>query len=220
MRITIGPKEARLLADDVHVGELKEENRMGRPKQKATLAEMLKITGDPAIAMQSKCKAHARTGKPCGHRAMAGCAVCHYHGGKAPQVMAAARRRLAATDACIRYEITADWVTQRLAAIADATIGETGVILPDGSYEVDLSTLTQQQARAIESIIVDQTGGGGGDGERKRVERVRVRLRDAIKALELLGRSQKMFADRVEVDGSEELLAALAAGRKRVAEGA
>ena len=146
---------------------------------------------------------------------MRGGAVCRVHGGAAPQVVAAARRRLAATDALVRYEVTADWIVQRLAAIADGTIAESGVILPDGSYEVDLTTLTHQQSRAIQEIIVDQTGGGG-DGERKAVERVRVRLRDATKALEILARWQRMLTDRVEIDGTDELLAALAAGRRRV----
>lgn len=45
------------------------------------------------------CKAVvASTGAPCKNRAIAGGAVCHFHGGKAPQVKAAAARRVAAAN--------------------------------------------------------------------------------------------------------------------------
>jgi len=42
-----------------------------------------------------RCRAHNRAGEPCRNYAMVGGAVCHAHGGRAPQVRAAARRRRA-----------------------------------------------------------------------------------------------------------------------------
>src|ERR1700677_1286368 len=139
----------------------------GKPKPHPTLADALKVTGDPALAdSRMKCSAHSKAGNKCKQWALPGCAVCHYHGGKAPQVLAAARRRLAATDALIRYEVTQDWVIQRLALLADASLADFGTIGSDGMYQVDLSQITHQQARAIQEITVDQAGGGAGDGER------------------------------------------------------
>ncbi|WP_426566397.1 HGGxSTG domain-containing protein [Angustibacter sp. McL0619] len=43
---------------------------------------------------QSRCTAHTRTGRPCKARPVTGATVCRMHGGSAPQVRAAAQRRL------------------------------------------------------------------------------------------------------------------------------
>ncbi len=42
-----------------------------------------------------RCAARRTNGEPCGNFAMVGSRVCHAHGGRAPQVRNAARRRLA-----------------------------------------------------------------------------------------------------------------------------
>lgn len=45
---------------------------------------------------EPRCTAHSkRTGKPCAAKPVAGATVCFHHGGNAPQVRAAAERRLA-----------------------------------------------------------------------------------------------------------------------------
>lgn len=50
--------------------------------------------------MALRCSATSkRTGNPCGHWATGGATVCKWHGGAAPQVLAAAERRLVATRA-------------------------------------------------------------------------------------------------------------------------
>jgi hypothetical protein len=41
-----------------------------------------------------KCKGHRRDGEPCGNYAMTGGLVCTMHGGKSPQALAAAERRV------------------------------------------------------------------------------------------------------------------------------
>lgn len=49
-----------------------------------------------------RCTAHTRTGNPCGRTPAAGVTVCASHGGKAPQIIAAANRRL--TEAAARAD--------------------------------------------------------------------------------------------------------------------
>ncbi len=44
--------------------------------------------------MSRQCSAHNRQGQQCGRAAIPGGTICGYHGGRAPQVLAAARRRL------------------------------------------------------------------------------------------------------------------------------
>lgn len=53
------------------------------------------MPSDNPIRGKYGCTAKKRDGSPCGQRAMKGSAVCKMHGGKAPQVLAAARLRLA-----------------------------------------------------------------------------------------------------------------------------
>lgn len=53
------------------------------------------MPSDNPIRGKYGCTAKKRDGSPCGQRAMRGSAVCKMHGGKAPQVLAAARLRLA-----------------------------------------------------------------------------------------------------------------------------
>jgi hypothetical protein len=47
-----------------------------------------------ARVVSDQCLAHNRRGGQCRRKALLGSKVCALHGGKAPQVMAAARRRL------------------------------------------------------------------------------------------------------------------------------
>lgn len=48
---------------------------------------------------ERKCKARRRDGKPCSRWAISGSTVCASHGGRAPQVKAAAHRRIVEADA-------------------------------------------------------------------------------------------------------------------------
>src|SRR4051812_45676046 len=57
-------------------------------------------TIDAALPVSQRCTARSsRTGKPCKNWAVHGATVCKSHGGRAPQVIAAARRRLALGEA-------------------------------------------------------------------------------------------------------------------------
>jgi hypothetical protein len=61
------------------------------------------------MILGARCTAHTTRGKPCNGPAVTGTGVCRVHGGSAPQVIAAARRRILAA---------ADPVAARLIEIA------------------------------------------------------------------------------------------------------
>ena len=85
-----------------------------------------------------------------------------------------------------------------------------------GAYD-DLSSLTQEQAAAIQEVTVDEYTEGRGKDARK-VKRTKFKLTDKIRALELLGKYLKLFTERIEVGGIEGLAEAMAEARKRVSE--
>ncbi len=86
----------------------------------------------------------------------------------------------------------------------------------EGGAYVDLSSLTQEQAAAIQEVTVDEYVEGKGKHARK-VKRTKLKLVDKIRSLELLGKHLKLFTERVEVGGIEGLADMIAAARKRAA---
>lgn len=64
---------------------------------------------DTPTGKPTQCAAHARSGRQCRQPAIPGGTVCHYHGGSAPQVRAAAARRI---EADIAANVLADGLAQ------------------------------------------------------------------------------------------------------------
>ena len=87
-------------------------------------------------------------------------------------------------------------------------------ITEEGDAFVDLSSVTQEQAAAIQEVTVNEYMEGKGKDARK-VKRTRLKLVDKIRSLDLLGRHLKLFTDRIEVSGLEGLPDMIAAARKR-----
>ncbi len=85
-----------------------------------------------------------------------------------------------------------------------------------GDAYIDLSKLTREQAAAIQQVTVDEYTEGRGEGARQ-VKRTRIKLADKLRALELRGKHERLFTDRVEVtDTTNYLIEQLEAARKRV----
>lgn len=114
-----------------------------------------------------------------------------------------------------KLEITAERLDQELAAVALSNMQDYISVNGEGNASIDLTTLTREQAAAIVEISEDATGGSG-DGERKLVIRTRLKLADKLKAIEQLNRLKGRFQEKLEITGDEALVAALAAGRKRL----
>jgi phage terminase small subunit len=97
-----------------------------------------------------------------------------------------------------RTQHSADAVIKELSLMAYANMMDYMTITKDGEAFVDLSKLTRDQAAAIQEITIDEAAGGAGDGRREKVQRTRFKLADKRGALELLGKHEKLFTDKLE----------------------
>jgi phage terminase small subunit len=126
-------------------------------------------------------------------------------------------RRIEARKAQLRekHELTEDWVISRLMRIADANLGDTLIAM--GS-DADLLALTKEQRYALAEYKSEIYVDGKGENARD-VKRVSVKLVDKLGALDKLARRLGLFQDNVKLSASEDLIAALNAGRARLGEG-
>jgi phage terminase small subunit len=103
-----------------------------------------------------------------------------------------------------KLDLTTDKVLEELMRLGFANLADYLVVQSDGSAVVDLSELTRDQAAAISEITVDEYLDGKGEDARE-VKRTKIKLVDKGQNLERLGRYLKLFTDRVEVSGLEQL---------------
>lgn len=111
-----------------------------------------------------------------------------------------------------KHELNEEWVISRLMKIADASLGD---VLVDMGPEADLLKLTKEQRYALAEYKSEIYVDGKGDNARD-VKRVSVKLADKLGALRDLGRRLGLFQDNVKLGASEDLIAALNAGRARL----
>lgn len=113
-----------------------------------------------------------------------------------------------------KAEMSALQIDQELERLVRANMKDYG-----NPSSLDMDSITREQAAAIQEWSEDTTGGSG-DGERKLILRTRLKLTDKLRAIELLYRRRGLITDKsnVSVTGDAELVAALAAGRKRLAQ--
>lgn len=116
-----------------------------------------------------------------------------------------------------KLDKTADDVLAEISKLAFANMQDYIRVTNEGEAFVDFSSLTREQAAAIQEIRVDETAGGIGDGRRERVQRTTFKLSDKGLNLERLGRYFKLFTDKVEVGGLDELAEKIASARRRTA---
>lgn len=116
-----------------------------------------------------------------------------------------------------KLDISGGRVLSELSKLAFANMLDY-IRVKEGEAYVDLSTLTREQAAAIqevttESYVIDNESK---DGEQAKViTKVKFKLSDKVRSLELLGRYHKLFIDRVELVGLEKLAEALTKARQR-----
>lgn len=147
-------------------------------------------------------------------------AACGYSGGpeamhrlfRHPKVVALIKKKQ--EEAAKKHELNEEWVISRLMKIADASLGD---VLVDMGPEADLLKLTKEQRYALAEYKSEIYVDGKGDNARD-VKRVSVKLADKLGALRDLGRRLGLFQDNVKLGASEDLIAALNAGRARLGE--
>src|SRR5262249_47462136 len=115
-----------------------------------------------------------------------------------------------------KCDITARRVLAEIAKLGFANMLDYVTTQADGTVFVDLSKLTRDQAAAIQEIVTDEWVEGREENA-KTIRRVRFKLSDKRASLELLGCHLRIFADKVEVNGLENLPEILARARKRAA---
>jgi phage terminase small subunit len=104
-----------------------------------------------------------------------------------------------------KAQVDANWIIGRLTAIAGADVGDLIDIDASGVPTINFNRLTPEIRSAIGEV-------GTRNGELK------VKTADKLRALELLGKYLGLFQDRIKIEGDQDLIDRLYAGRKRVGE--
>lgn len=161
-------------------------------------------------AEQARCTAHSsRTGKPCRAPAIRGGTVCTGHGGRAPQVKAAAARRL---QKMLDDILDPNRVLEEIACIA---FFDPGTVLDADGNLLPIGKWPEEARRALASSEIVQRNLVSGDGALDTV--LKTKFWDKAKALDMAAKHHALLTEKVEVSGQVDVVERLVAGRKRVA---
>jgi len=141
--------------------------------------------------VKNRCTAHARTGQQCKRSAMLGTTVCDFHGGKAPQVLAAARRRLELA------HITPERTLLEIARIAYSDVAS--FFHPDGTL-LTPAELDEDQRATLASFEACIANAESGDNKQDLLHKVKAW--DKTKALEMLSKHFGLLQEKVEHVGT------------------
>ena len=98
-----------------------------------------------------------------------------------------------------RNRVDADWVLERLKRIADANMLDFAAVQADGSAVTDMTHVTRDQAYAIGEMTTEEYMDGAGRGARE-MKSVKLKLKDSLRALELIGKNLGMWTEKVDVN--------------------
>ncbi len=99
--------------------------------------------------------------------------------------------------------VTADWIIERLKAIADANASDLMVLDEEGMPRTDMTKMTPALRIALESYSTEG-------------QNIKIKNADKLRALEMLARHLGMFNDKLELAGELSLEERLQAGRNRL----
>tara|TARA_R110000751_G_scaffold137379_2_gene240801 strand:+ start:601 stop:1158 length:558 start_codon:yes stop_codon:yes gene_type:complete len=113
-----------------------------------------------------------------------------------------------------KAELTSDWITQRLMAIADASVGDILEFKEDGTPYLDYAKMNNDLKYALSGISVRSYSKGRGEGAIP-VTEMKVDTADKLRAMDQLARLHAMYEDKVTINLEQEAIAALRQGRAR-----
>jgi phage terminase small subunit len=122
-----------------------------------------------------------------------------------PNIRAEVDRRLGKQ--AEKLEITAEMVRAEMAKLAFANMQDFMKVGPDGAPVTDFSSLTRDQAAALQSITVEEFTDGRSD--KREVRRVKFTLADKAKNLEMLGKHFNMFVEQHKHEHTHSVLGTL-----------
>jgi phage terminase small subunit len=119
---------------------------------------------------------------------------------KTPAVKAAIEKRM--NEHLSAFDVTAEKVVAEIAKLAFSNMKN--YIQPDGkgSFFVDFSALTDDQAAALAEVTIDEYTEGKGDAA-ENLRKIKFKLHDKKGSLDLLGRWLKLWTEKVELTGKD-----------------
>lgn len=158
----------------------------------------------------AQCTATGRaTGERCRLSAIHGSTVCHKHGGSAPQVRAAAARRLQKQ---LDDILDPNRVLEEIACIAFVDPAD---VYDDKGNLLPVRKWPESARRALAGFEVAQRNITAGDGHVDTV--LKAKFWDKGRALEMAAKKHALLTEKVEITDGDAVLERLVAGRKRVA---
>ena len=111
-----------------------------------------------------------------------------------------------------KAELTASRTLEEMRRLAFSNVQD---LFDENGDMRPIQELTREQAACIASIEVVMKNATAGDGKVDRI--LKVKTWDKPKVIEMLGKHFALLVDRVRVEGDDELIKALHAGRERAA---
>jgi phage terminase small subunit len=117
-----------------------------------------------------------------------------------------------------RYEISREWIIERLARIADSgkILSRFRKISKDGQIYWDFRGATREDLEVIADLQVEEYQEGRGPGAAD-VKKTKISVNSPLQALEGLSRIMGFNQDKLKVEGELTVIEQLQAGRARIA---
>ena len=112
-----------------------------------------------------------------------------------------------------KYEVTVEWIIERLMKLADANTGDVMLKLKQNDY--DLAALTPDERYLISELVEERRKEGRGP-DAQEVSVIKVKAEARLGHLVALAKHLGMMVDRTKVDLGDDVVALIQAGRNRV----
>ncbi len=130
-----------------------------------------------------------------------------------PAVRAELKRRQARMRK--KYNLSAEWIVERLMKIADASLGEALEFDDEGNLRWNWDKMTPEFRYALTGIKTREYKEGRGKNA-EGISEIKPEMADKLRALELLGKYLGLWKEKIEVSAEDDLIKRLRSGWNRV----